>query len=78
MSRPEHYFRDRYHALKDNGLCVRCRKPLDRAGCYCTACQQKEKSIDEKTESFIENIISALNAAKINFSAKKRCVWTAK
>ena len=45
MSRPEHYFRDRYHALKDNGLCVRCQKPLDRVGCYCTACQQKEKQM---------------------------------
>ena len=39
---------------------------------------RKKKSIGEKTESFTENIISALNVAKISFLVMKRCVWTAR
>ena len=39
---------------------------------------RKKGTTGEKTESFTESIISALNVAKISFLAMKRCVWTAK
>ena len=75
MSRPEHYFRDRYHTLKDNGLCVRCRKPLDRAGCYCTACQQKEKDYRRKNREFYRehNLCPECGKNKL-FGDEKMCL----
>ena len=75
MSRPEHYFRDRYHTLKDNGLCVRCRKPLDRAGCYCTACQQKERDYRRKNREFYRehNLCPECGKNKL-FGDEKMCL----
>ena len=39
---------------------------------------RKKETIGEKTESFTENIISALNVAKISFLATKKCALTVK
>lgn len=45
-----------YRNRKDNGLCPRCGKPLDREGHYCSECLEKvRKYHNENREFYIEN-----------------------
>lgn len=47
-----------YQRRKDNGLCVRCGKLLDRKGHYCSECNEKQNEYQRKTRKFcIENKI---------------------
>lgn len=45
-----------YRKRKDNGLCPRCGKPLDREGHYCSECLEKvRKYHNESRKFYIEN-----------------------
>ena len=41
-----------YHNRKENGLCPRCGKPLDREGYYCSECLGKVRIYNRKTKEF--------------------------
>lgn len=66
-----------YRSRKDNGLCPRCGKPMDREGHYCSSCLEKNRIIVKKIEIFIEKIIYAQSAGKIRFPVRKKSVLNA-
>lgn len=41
-----------YHNRKENGLCPRCGKPLDREGHYCSECLEKVREYRRKNREF--------------------------
>lgn len=45
-----------YRHCKDNGLCPRCGKVLDRKGHYCTTCLEKSNQYSRETKAFYRSI----------------------
>lgn len=41
-----------YRNRKDNGLCPRCGKPLDREGYYCSSCLEKNRIYRQENRDF--------------------------
>lgn len=41
-----------YKRRKDNGLCPRCGKPLDRIGHYCTNCLKKSNEYSREVREW--------------------------
>lgn len=46
----------RYLDKRKQGLCPRCRKPLDRQGYYCSKCLQKLRDYNKETRRFLKTI----------------------
>lgn len=45
-----------YHRRKDNGLCLKCGKPLDRDGTYCIECRKILSKEQNEARHFLQNI----------------------
>ena len=43
-------------AAKEKGLCIRCRKPRNREGVYCSKCLEKERERHKKDREFFVDI----------------------
>lgn len=70
-----------YKRRKDNGLCPRCGKPLDRIGHYCTNCLKNQTNIREKFVSGASKTGFARSAKKTSYSVMSifaRNVWQEK
>lgn len=55
MTRKE-YHKERYHRLKDNGLCVQCGKPIDRKGARCISCLNNANSDSRETYKYYQDM----------------------
>lgn len=62
-----------YNYRRENGLCPKCGKPLDRKGFYCNVGRSKRLTV-EKLENFAGSLKFARNVAKINLWVMKRYV----
>lgn len=41
-----------YNYRRENGLCPKCGKPLDRKGFYCEECREKQTAYSRETREF--------------------------
>ncbi len=63
-----------YRNRKDNGLCPRCGKPLDREGHYCSECLEKNRIYRQKNRDFFrENHICTVCGKETVPSGEKIC-----
>lgn len=63
-----------YKNRKENGLCPRCGKPLDREGHYCSECLEKVNEYSRETREFCkENHICTVCRKEIVFGTDKIC-----
>lgn len=44
--------RERYYFRKENGLCTRCGKELDRGGMYCASCNDRHNAYSRANRKF--------------------------
>lgn len=42
-----------YRRRKENGLCPRCGKPMDRKGALCISCREKALAYERETRAFL-------------------------
>ena len=64
-----------YKNRKDNGLCPRCGKLLDREGHYCSECLEKVNEYKrENREFYIENGICPVCGKENLFGDEKQCI----
>ena len=64
-----------YRNRKDNGLCPRCGKELDREGHYCTECLAKVNEYERQTKKFMKSIGICPECKKEKlFGQEKQCI----
>lgn len=61
-----------YKTRKQNGLCPRCGKPLDREGHYCSKCVEKQRIYQKETRDFYRknNICTVCGKVEVPKSEK--------
>ena len=63
-----------YRSRKENGLCPRCGKTLDREGHYCSECLEKTRIYQKETRDFFrENHICTECRKEKVFGSEKIC-----
>lgn len=55
MTRNE-YLKQRYKKFRENGLCAKCGKPLDRDGSLCVSCNSKRKTYNRETYKALQEV----------------------
>ena len=64
-----------YHRRKDNGLCTRCGKLLDREGHYCSECLLKANKYKRESRIFYkQNGICPVCCKERLFGDEKQCI----
>ena len=64
-----------YRSRKENGLCPRCGKPLDRDGHYCSECLEKEREYRRETRKFCkEHRICPICHKEKLYGDEKQCI----
>ena len=64
-----------YKKRKDNGLCPRCGKLLDREGHYCSECNAKHNKYVKETRAFLRNQCMCPVCGKEKlFGDEKQCI----
>lgn len=61
-----------YRSRKDNGLCPRCGKPLDREGHYCSECLEKVREYQRKNREFYREHHLCTECGKVNVLYSER------
>ena len=68
------YNHTRYMQMKAQGLCPRCRKPMDRKGALCTSCREKAIVYERETRAFLrDNRICPYCRKNKLYENEKRC-----
>lgn len=63
-----------YRGKKDNGLCPRCGKPLDREGHYCSSCLEKNRIYHQENRDFFRENHLCTECGKVKvFGDDKIC-----
>ena len=63
-----------YKKRKENGLCIRCGKPLDRKGIYCSDClKARRKYLNETREFYRKNHLCYICGKNQVFGNEKSC-----
>ena len=69
------YSKRHYDKRKQNGLCPRCGKPLDRQGHYCSECLAKNREYRRENRRFYrENSICPACGKEKLFGDEKQCI----
>lgn len=61
-----------YYNRKNNGLCPRCGKPLDREGHYCSECLEKVKEYQRENRKFYREHHLCTECGKVNVPYSER------
>lgn len=61
-----------YQSRKDNGLCPRYGKPLDREGHYCSECLEKVREYQRKNREFYREHHLCTECGKVNVPYSER------
>lgn len=69
------YSKLHYQRRKENGLCPRCGKKLDREGHYCTECLKKDREYKQENRRFFrDNGLCHYCGKEMLYGQEKQCI----
>ncbi len=75
MKNQKEYSAKLYRTRKENGLCPRCGKPMDRKGYLCSNCLEKDREYRRENRKFCrEHKICPMCQKEKLFGDEKQCV----